>query len=82
MKTFRFLMMALLSIVMLSCAGKDNNFILPDNPNPPAPTPTPEPSEYPLISTDPAFVTEAMTEDITIILNTAGTAAEGFTGEL
>ena len=82
MKTFRFLMMALLSIVMLSCAGKDNNFILPDNPNPPAPTPTPEPSEYPLISTDPAFVTEAMTEDITIILNTAGTAADGFTGEL
>ena len=75
-------MMALLSIVMLSCAGKDNNFILPDNPNPPAPTPTPEPSEYPLISTDPAFVTEAMTEDITIILNTAGTAADGFTGEL
>ena len=82
MKTFRFLMMALLSIVMLSCAGKDNNFILPDNPNPPAPTPTPEPSEYPLISTDPAFVTEAMTEDITIILNTAGTAADGFSGEL
>ena len=75
-------MMALLSIVMLSCAGKDNNFILPDNPNPPAPTPTPEPSEYPLISTDPAFVTEAMTEDITIILNTAGTAADGFSGEL
>ena len=74
--------MALLSIVMLSCAGKDNNFILPDNPNPPAPTPTPEPSEYPLISTDPAFVTEAMTEDITIILNTAGTAADGFSGEL
>ncbi|MBQ5736640.1 MAG: Por secretion system protein, partial [Alistipes sp.] len=73
---------ALLSIVMLSCAGKDNNFILPDNPNPPAPTPTPEPSEYPLISTDPAFVTEAMTEDITIILNTAGTAADGFSGEL
>ncbi len=35
-----------------------------------------------MISTDPAFVTEAMTEDITIILNTAGTAAEGFTGEL
>ena len=74
--------MALLAIVMLSCAGKDNNFILPDNPNPPAPTPTPEPSEYPLISTDPAFVTEAMTEDITIILNTAGTAADGFSGEL
>ena len=68
-------MMALLTIVMLGCAGKDQGPIFPDNPNPPAPTPTPEPSEFPLISTDPAFVTEAMTEDITVILNTAGTAA-------
>ena len=76
MKTFRFLMMALLTIVMLGCVGKDQGPIFPDNPNPPAPTPTPEPSEFPLISTDPAFVTEAMTEDITVILNTAGTAAD------
>ena len=75
-------MMALLTIVMLGCAGKDQGPIFPDNPNPPAPTPTPEPSEFPLISTDPAFVTEAMTEDITVILNTAGTAADGFSGEL
>ena len=75
-------MMALLSIAMLSCAGKDDGFILPPNPNPPSPTPTPGPSEFPLISTDPAFVTEAMTDDITVILNTEGTAAEGFTGEL
>jgi hypothetical protein len=50
----------------------------PVNPNPPAP----EPGDLPLISTDPAFVTEAMTEDITIILNTKGTAADGFKGEL
>ena len=50
----------------------------PVNPNPPAQTP----SEFPLISTDPAFVTEAMTEDITVILNVAGTAAEDFKGEL
>ena len=75
-------MMALLTIVMLGCVGKDQGPIFPDNPNPPAPTPTPEPSEFPLISTDPAFVTEAMTEDITVILNTAGTAADGFSGEL
>ena len=75
-------MMALLTIVMLGCVGKDQGPIFPDNPNPPAPTPTPEPSEFPLISTDPAFVTESMTEDITVILNTAGTAADGFSGEL
>ena len=82
MKNFRFLMMALLAaFVMVGCTDTPD-FVLPPNPNPPAPTPTPEPSEFPLISTDPAFVTEAMTEDITIILNTAGTAADGFTGEL
>ncbi len=75
-------MMALLAaFVMFGCTDTPD-FVLPPNPNPPAPTPTPEPSEFPLISTDPAFVTEAMTEDITIILNTAGTAADGFTGEL
>ena len=57
--------------------------ILPPNPNPVNPNPPAQtPSEFPLISTDPAFVTEAMTEDITVILNVAGTAAEDFKGEL
>ena len=75
-------MMALTAIMMfVGCTGEPD-FVLPPNPNPPTPTPTPGPSEYPLISTDPAFVTEAMTEDITVILNTAGTAADGFSGEL
>ena len=82
MKKLHFLLMALFATIMVGCGGGDDPIFFPPNPNPPAPTPTPEPSEYPLISTDPAFVTEAMTEDITIILNTAGTAAEGFTGEL
>ena len=82
MKKLHFLLMALFATIMVGCGGNDDPIFFPPNPNPPAPTPTPEPSEYPLISTDPAFVTEAMTEDITIILNTAGTAAEGFTGEL
>ena len=82
MKTLRFMMMALMAIVMLGCGEDKGGLVLPPNPNPPKPTPTPEPSELPLISTDPAFVTEAMTEDITVILNTEGTAAEGFTGEL
>ena len=48
----------------------------------PEPFPVPDPAELPLISTNPAFITDAMTEDITVILNTKGTAAEGFTGEL
>ncbi len=39
-------------------------------------------TELPFISTDPAFVTEAMTEDVTVILNAKGAAAKGFTGEL
>ena len=73
-------MMALMAVVMVGCAD-DPGFILPPTP-PTPPAPTPEPSEYPLISTDPAFVNETMTEDITVILNTAGTAADGFTGEL
>ena len=82
MKKLHFLLMALFATIMVGCGGHDAPIFFPPNPNPPASNPTPEPSEYPLISTDPAFVTEAMTEDITVILNTAGTAADGFTGEL
>ena len=82
MKTLRFLMMALTAIMMFVGCTNEPEFILPPNNNPPTPPTPPGPSEYPLISTDPAFVTEAMTEDITVILNTAGTAADGFTGEL
>ena len=76
MKNFRFLMMALLSaIVMVSC-GVD------PTPEPVKPFPTPDASELPLISTNPAFISEATTEDITVILNTKGTAADGYTGDL
>ena len=75
--------MMLLAVIVMAGCGEDPGMVLPPNPNPPAPTPpAPGPGELPLISTDPAFVTEAMTEDITIILNTKGTAADGFTGEL
>lgn len=69
------------ALTVVGCAP-DQGPIFPDNPNPPTPINPTEPSEFPLISTDPAFVTEAMTEDVTVILNTAGTAADGFTGEL
>lgn len=79
MKKLRFLLMAFVAILALSC-GDDGGLVLPPN-TPPAVVPG-GPSEFPLISTDPAFVTESMTEDVTVILNTAGTAAEGFTGEL
>ncbi len=82
MKTLRFLMMALVAVAMYVGCTEEPGIYFPPNPTPPAPTPTPEPSEFPLVSTDPAFVTEAMTEDITVILNTKGTAADGFTGEL
>ena len=83
MKTLRFLMMALVAIAMFVGCTKEPGFVLPTNNTPVNPTPpAPGPDALPLISTDPAFVTEAMTEDITIILNTAGTAADGFTGEL
>ena len=83
MKTLRFLMMALVAVAMFVGCTKEPAFVLPPNNTPVNPTPpAPGPDALPLISTDPAFVTEAMTEDITIILNTAGTAADGFTGEL
>ena len=76
-------MMALVAIAMFVGCTKEPGFVLPPNNTPVNPTPpAPGPDALPLISTDPAFVTEAMTEDITIILNTAGTAADGFTGEL
>ena len=83
MRTLRFLMMALIVAVTMVGCTEEPGFVLPPNPNPVNPNPpAPEPSEFPLVSTDPAFVTEAMTEDITVILNTKGTAADGFTGEL
>ena len=74
-------MMVLLAAVALVGCTEDQGPVFVPRPNPPKPE-QPEASELPLISTDPAFVTEAMTEDITIILNTKGTAADGFTGEL
>ena len=83
MKRLQTLLMAIFSVITMVGCGEDPGMILPPNNNPVNPNPpTPGPTEYPLISTDPAFVTEAMTEDITVILNTAGTAADGFKGEL
>ena len=83
MKRLQTLLMAIFVVITMVGCGEDPGMILPPNNNPVNPNPpTPGPTEYPLISTDPAFVTEAMTEDITVILNTAGTAADGFKGEL
>ena len=79
-RLYTIVMLLFAAIVMVGC--EENRLVLPPNNNPPQPSNPSTPSEYPLISTDPAFVTEAMTEDITVILNTAGTAADGFTGEL
>ena len=83
MKRLQTLLMAIFVVITMIGCGEEPGFILPPNNTPVNPTPpTPGPTEFPLISTDPAFVTEAMTEDITVILNTAGTAADGFKGEL
>ena len=81
MKKFRFVMLATLMALFVVGCGGGNELILPDLPTPPAPKPD-VPKEFPLISTNPAFVTEDMTEDIIVILNTEGTAADGFTGDL
>ena len=85
MKRLYSLLMMLFAVIVLVGCSDDPGIILPPNPNPPTDKPTPkpeEPSSLPLISTDPAFVTEGMTEDITIILNTAGTAANNFKGDM
>ena len=82
-RLYAIVMVLFAAIVMVGCGG-ERGFILPPNNTPvnPQPTPPSDSTDLPLISTDPAFVTEAMTEDITVILNTAGTAADGFSGEL
>ena len=82
-RLYTIVMVLFAAIVMVGCGG-ERGFILPPNNTPvnPQPTPPSDLTDLPLISTDPAFVTEAMTEDITVILNTAGTAADGFSGEL
>lgn len=78
MKTLRILMMSLLAaIVMVGCGDS----LVDDVPTPPIPVPD-DPSELPFISTYPALIPETTTEDVTIILNTKGTAADGFTGDL
>ena len=83
MKRLNSLLMMLFAVIFMVSCGEEPGMILPPNPNPVNPNPPAQtPSEFPLISTDPAFVTEAMTEDITVILNVAGTAAEGFKGDL
>ena len=83
MKRLQTLLMAIFAVITMIGCGEEPGFVLPPNNTPVNPNPpTPGPTEFPLISTDPAFVTEAMTEDITVILNTAGTAADGFKGEL
>ena len=85
MKRLHSLLMMLFAVIVMVGCGEEPGFILPPNNNPVNPNPpvgSDDPSALPLISTDPAFVTEAMTEDITVVLNVAGTAADGFKGDL
>ena len=96
MKKFRlFLLTLLVAVIAVGCEPERQYY--PPTPNDPTEKPEDEgkddegkddpevpvdPTELPFISTNPAFVTEAMTEDVTVILNAKGTAADGFTGEL
>ena len=100
MKKFRFLLLALVVVVISVGCTPEPEIVFPPNDNPAQGENTGGDdnsggngsnddnggnggtTELPFISTDPAFVTEAMTEDVTVILNAKGTAAKGFTGEL
>ena len=86
MRKLHFLLMFVTAATLfVGCGGNDSGGVLPLPPRPQPEQPKPGEGDevvYPLISTDPAFITEAMTEDITIILNTAGTAAEDYMGDL
>lgn len=95
MKKLQFLMMALLFAVLSVGCSPEPVVILPPNPNPEQGEDTDDEkdddddnnegggtTDLPFISTDPAFVTEAMTEDVIVILNAKGTTADGFKGEL
>ena len=79
------------AILMIGCV-EDEGLILPDVPPADVPPSSSEPEEpskpedpgdvMPLISTDPDTVTDSMKEDVIIILNTKGTKAAGFKGDL
>lgn len=79
-------MMALMSVAIIGCTTDEGGLNLPpDLPNRPGTGDNnggSSDTEYPLISTNPAFITESMTEDVVVILNTVGTAADGYMGDL
>ena len=57
MKRLHSLLMMLFAVIFMVSCGEEQGMILPPNPNPVNPNPPAQtPSEFPLISTDPAFV--------------------------
>ncbi|MBQ9137401.1 MAG: hypothetical protein IJX65_02050 [Alistipes sp.] len=92
MKKLNLLILMLLSaFVMAACTDTDRAMNKPigggqQTPNEPNggednPSDTTD-EQYPLISTDPTFVTADMTTDVTVFINTEGTALEGYSGQI
>lgn len=78
MKAFRYLLVALVATIFVVGCKKDTVEV-----------PTPEDSfildvtkDYPLVSTDPAFISSETTQTVTVIVNGKGTAIDGFKGDL
>ena len=78
MKAFRYLLVALVATIFVVGCKKDTVEV-----------PTPEDSfildvtkDYPLVSTDPAFISSETTQTVTVIVNGKGTSIDGFKGDL
>lgn len=78
MKAFRYLLVALMATIFVVGCKKDTVEV-----------PTPEDSfildvtkDYPLVSTDPAFISSETTQTVTVIVNGKGTSIDGFKGDL
>ncbi|MBO5801080.1 MAG: Por secretion system protein [Alistipes sp.] len=78
MKAFRYLLVALVATIFVVGCKKDTVEV-----------PTPEDGfildptkDYPLVSTDPAFISSETTQTVTVIVNGKGTAIDGFKGDL
>ena len=94
MKKFNLLILAILSVVMLTaCTDADRAtnrpVVTPPDKNDqeqeqekPGTDDPVQDVEYPFISTDPTFVTADMTSDVIVYINTTGTALDGFTGQI
>ena len=93
MKKLNLLMLMLCAIFVLASCGNDDRASnkVPGQQKPDSGTEEPDnkdPEEpagdeiYPLISTDPTFVTSNATTDVIVYINTTGTGLDGYTGAI